>query len=269
MQVASKGLLWSDSGKGTVCDVVMTPETGLSIRFLVRHIGTTPFAVNWGDRTGRIECVYQSGDHYVEHTFASYGSYRIVFENVRGLGHRPLDGHPQYSYDAAIVSFVDRGGLVDEVPSGAFKRAVNLEKFIAPNARWIGQRPFAYCSKLKEVKLGKVVIHYDGSFQYCTSLEKFETEETGICWSYVWQGCTRLAELKLGAVTQFATQDFANCPNLMDIWIPNKTMDQVRQVASAGNITAGYGARFPWSANAATRFHCSDGVVLGNGTQVG
>ena len=269
MQIASKGLLWQTGGKGTILTVVMTPETGLNIRFLARHIGTSPFTVDWGDKTGVVEHPYQGGDYYVEHTYPSYGSYRIRFDNIRSIGHRPLDGHPQYSYDAAIVSFVDRGGLIDEISSGAFKRAINLERFIAPNAQYVGQRPFAYCSKLREVKLGKVTIHYDGSFQYCTSLEKFETEETGICWSYVWEGCTKLTELKLGAVSQFATRDFASCPNLMDIWISNKTIAQTLQTAPSGNITAGYGARFPWSANPSTRFHCTDGIVLGNGTIIG
>jgi hypothetical protein len=132
----------------------------------------------------------------------------------------------------------------------------------------MGQRDFAYCSKLKEVVIGKNEIYYDGTFQYCSSLEKFTTLKSGVCWSYVWQGCTSLRELNLGDVHQFATQDFDRCPNLMDIWISNKTVDQIMQRASSGNIEAGYGARFPWNANASCRFHGIDGVVLGNGTRV-
>ena len=73
-------------------------------------------------------------------------------------------------------------------------------------------------------------------------------------------------ELRLGAVSQFATQDFQNTPNLMDIWIDNKTVEQIKQVAPEGNIVAGYGARFPWDANAGCRFHGTNGIVLGNGT---
>ena len=67
-------------------------------------------------------------------------------------------------------------------------------------------------------------------------------------------------------MTQFATQDFDKCPNLMDIWIDNKTVEQIKQVASVGNIIAGYGARFPWNANPNCRFHGTNGIVLGNGT---
>ena len=94
-------------------------------------------------------------------------------------------------------------------------------------------------------------------------------------------GCTALTELRLGGVSQFATQEFANTPNLQDIWIDNKTVDQIKQVASrispdceaiarrggyAGcNIVAGYGAKFPWGAASTCRFHGTDGIVLGNG----
>ena len=67
-------------------------------------------------------------------------------------------------------------------------------------------------------------------------------------------------------MTQFATQDFDQCPNRMDIWIDNKTVEQIKQVASEGNIVAGYSARFPWNANPNCRFHGTNGIVLGNGT---
>ena len=267
MQIASRQLVWNKGGRGTVVEVEMTPATGLYLRFLVRAVNQDSFAISWGDGT-KAEIPYRTGDIYIDHSFAAYGRYKLRFDHVRGLGFRPLDGMAQFSYDAAPVSIVDYSGLLMEVPSGAFKRAVNLVRFIAPNARWIGQRPFAYCAKLKDVKLGEVEIHYDGSFQYCPELETFETISTGCCWSYVWEGCTKLRELRLGAVSQFATRDFNNTPNLMDIWIDDKTVDQIRQVAPSGNIIAGYGARFPWNANPLCRFHGIDGIVLGNGTVI-
>ena len=265
MQIASRQIVWNEGGRGTVVEVEMTPATGLYLRFLVRALNQDGFAVSWGDGS-KVEVPYRTGDIYVEHTFDAYGRYRVRFGHVKGIGFRPLDGMAQYSYDAAPISIVDYSGLLMEVPSGAFKRAVNLERFIAPVARWIGQRPFAYCAKLKEVKLGEVEIHYDGSFQYCSSLEKYETIDTGMCWSYVWQGCTKLRELRLGKVYQFATRDFDNTPSLMDIWISDKTVEQIKQVAPSGNIIAGYGAKFPWSANAGCRFHGTNGIVLGDGT---
>ena len=77
-----------------------------------------------------------------------------------------------------------------------------------------------------------------------------------------------MRELRLGAVSQFATKDFDNCPNLMDIYISDKTVDQILQVAPSGNIIAGYSAKFPWGANASCLFHGIDGTVRADGTRI-
>lgn len=54
----------------------------------------------------------------------------------------------------------------------------------------------------------------------------------------------------------------------MDIWISDKTVNQIKQTAPSGNIGSGYSAIFPWDANAACRFHGTDGIVLGDGTAI-
>ena len=265
MQVASRQCLWKGTGLGTEVVVELSGATGQYLNFLVRFVGDRPVRISWGD--GSHSVVQARGDDTFEgHTYARPGRYTIRFRDAWGIGFRQLDGRPQYSYDAAVLSVVDHSGLLHQVDSGSFKKAVNLERFIAPAARWVGQRPFAYCSKLKEVKLGPVEVHYDGSFQFCSSLEKYETIDTGTCWRYVWQGCTKLRELRLGSVYQFATGVFDGTPNLMDVWISDKTIDQIRQVAPTGNIVAGYGAVFPWGANAMCRFHGTDGTVRADGT---
>lgn len=267
MKLASKVAQWASEGKaGTHVDVELTASTGKTLRFYVRFHSGHDGSVDWGDGSPVQAIPYQTGDVYVSHTYAANGSYTIVFKELKGIGFRPLDGMSQYIYDDAVTSIVDYSGRLEDAPSACFKYATRLRRFIAPNLRWMGQRSFAYCSNLEEVHLGKVYIHYDGSFQYCPKLVKFKTESTGTCWSYVWLGCTALKELRLGSVKQFATLDFDSCPNLMDIYISDKTIAQVKQVASEGNIVAGYNARFPWAANAACRFHCTDGVVLANGT---
>ena len=265
MQVASRQCLWKDTGCGTEIVVEMTPATGLRIRFAFNAATGRDVRIIWGD--GNRDAIgYAASDLACEHTYSAYGRYRIIFHGARSIGFRTLDGQSQYSYDATILSFVDHSGEIEGSRSGAFKKAVNLERFIAPNCRWQGQRDFAYCTKLKEVVLGRNEICYDGTYQYCSSLEKYTTESTGTCWSYVWQGCTKLRELRLGSVYQFATRDFDNTPNLMDIWISDKTIDQIRQVAPSGNIVAGYSARFPWGANSNCRFHGTDGIVRADGT---
>ena len=266
MQIASRQTLWTEGARGTVVEVEMTKETGLRIKFFFNAAARdNEVTINWGDGS-RTTLAYSDKDMSSEHVYAGYGRYKIVFEGVRCIGLRVLDGQPQYSYDAAILSFVDYSGQINSSRSAAFKKAVNLTRFVAPNCEWMGQRDFAQCGKLEEVVIGRNVICYDGTFQHCSSLVKYTAEATGICWSYVWQGCTRIAELKLGPVSQFATRDFDNTPNLMDVWISDKTVEQIKQVAPSGNIVAGYGAKFPWGANAGCRFHGTNGIVLGNGT---
>ena len=52
----------------------------------------------------------------------------------------------------------------------------------------------------------------------------------------------------------------------MDIWISDKTIDQIQQKAPVGNIVAGYDAKFPWNASPNCRFHGTDGIVRADGT---
>ena len=267
MQIASRQCLWDD-GIWTVIEVEMTRATGLYLRFIHGGVAGKPSKFVWGDGTVTTRPYSANNDQYVSHTYPHYGRYTILARGVGSIGFRSLDGQSQYAYDAAILSFVDRTGDVTGSRSAAFKKAVNLKRFVAPNAVWMGQRDFAYCSSLEEVVIGEVGIYYDGTFQNCTKLSKFETKKSWTCWSYVWQGCTSLTELKLGDVEQFATQDFKNTPRLKDIWIANKTVDQILQKASAGNIVAGYGAKFPWGASKDCRFHGTDGVVLGSGIRI-
>jgi len=268
MQIASKQPLWDEGGSGVDVVVNMTPETGLFIHFITGNERGEPCTVKWGDGSAAETFVAPNVYQRIEHTYPAYGIYKVRFKNISNIGFRWLDGQESCRYDPAIVSVVDKAGTLTGAHSGAFTRCENLERYVAPNNRGCGQRPFAYCTKLKEAVLGNCGIHYDGSFQGCTSLETFTTVNTGCCWSYVWKDCTKLRELKLGSVNQFATQDFQNTPLLKDIWISDRTVDQIKQVASSGNINSGYGARFPWGACTDCRFHGTDGIVLGNGTRI-
>ena len=264
MQVASRQCLWKDTGFGTDVVVELTPETGLYLRFGLWGFEGAQVCVRWGDGSMAEEHDYRSGDVYVDHTFKSYGRYHVLFENVRGLGFRVLDGQPQYAYDAAVKSVVDGSCRVERSLSACFKRAANLERVVLPGVTVFGQRDYAYCAKLREVVAPKAEYFYDGTFEHCTELERLEFVG-GTMWRSVFMGCTRLRELRFSRVDQISTRCFADTPNLMDIWIPDKTVDQIRQVAPDGNIVAGYGAKFPWNANASCRFHGKDGTVRADG----
>jgi len=266
MQAASKQNIWDEGGLHTVVEVEMTPATGLFVKFYFDGFSDRETVIDWGDGE-KVRYTSQERQN-LSHTYPTYGHYKIRCKNIHYVGLRWLDGQEQFPFDAAILSIVDKAGQITGNSSGAFKCCTKLKRVILPNCQWMGQRDFANCTSLEEVVLGSVYIYYDGTFQNCSSLEKFTAINTGCCWSYVWQGCAKLRELKLGSVNQFATQDFYNTPLLKDIWISDKTVDQIKQVAAEGNINSGYGARFPWGACTDCRFHGTDGIVLGNGTRI-
>ena len=267
MQLASKQCLWTDGFSGTLVEVVMTASTGKYIKFLIRHQPDKTCVVDWGDGT-KTESAYDPDNVYLAHTYAEYGEYKIVFRGIRCVAFRDLDGSPSYQFDSSVRSVVDYSGQITECPSGAFKKDSILERYICPNCTFMGQRSFAYCTKLKKVQVGSCTVYYDGTFQYCASLTDIIMKSAGICWSYVWMGCASLTELRVGSVSQFATQDFTSTPMLTDIWISDKTVEQIIGTATEGNIGHGYGAVFPWGANETCRFHGTNGIVLGNGTIV-
>lgn len=268
MQVASKHPLWCIGHSGTEVMMELTPATGRRVKFYFEWYKLRPIDVDWGDgKRQTVAADNREGAVYITHDYPRYGKFRLRAVDVRGLSFSEGDGWVQDEpYMNAVTSVVDYGGTLTRLDSGGWKGCANLVRFIAPGSTWMGQRTFYNCRKLKEVVLGKIGIHYDASFENCTSLENYTTVTTGQCWSYIFRGCTKIRELRLGTVSQFATQDFKNTPNLMDIWIDGKTVEQIKQVASSGNIASGYGAKFPWNANANCRFHGTNGIVLGNGT---
>ena len=268
MQIASRQCVWDEGHVCTEIGVVMTKATGLYLRFFCNSDSITGATINWGD--GEVTTLSAGeGDASVEHTYRRTGAYTIKLKGVTRLGLRMLDGHPYYNYDAAILSIVDYSGDLIESRSASWQRCLNLKKYIAPNVGWMGQRDFAYCSSLKEVVLGDVIVFYDGTFQYCSDLQTCTMTRAWEVWHYVWKGCTALKELHLGNVYQFGRGIFESTPNLKDIWISNKTVAQIQMKASSGNIVKGSAAAsFPWGASSNCRFHGTDGIVLGNGTQI-
>ena len=258
MRAGSRLSMFRDRVKnGTFLTVTMTASTGLSLTLCIDY--HTPGVVKWGDGT---ESAGSGQNLKVSHTYPAYGDYVINLEGVRSVGFRTLDGQPQCTWDAAVTSLIDNTGSIVSSRSAAFKRAVNLEEVYLPECTWLGQRDFAYCSKLKSVYIPKSEICYDGTFQNCTSLETVEPMVGGTFWSYVFMGCTSLRTLTLTGITQFATQDFANT-GLTDIYLPGKYKAQLKGTADYGNIVHGYGAVFPWGASSSCRFHCEDGILLG------
>jgi len=267
MQIASKQCLWRQGGTGTEVEVVMTPETGPYVAFSVRAAANRPVRVSWGDGT-ESELPSSAEDSVVGHEYASCGRYVIVFKGICNLGFRFYDGAERSGYEGAVTSVVDWAGQITASRSGAFEGAANLRRFVAPNCTSTGQRDFADCTGLKEVVLGSVSAYGEAAFGGCTALTDFTAERSVVCGGYVWLGCRSLATLSLPGVRQLAALVFGDTPLLKDIWMPDRTVDQIRQQASEGNVKSPYGPRFPWGASDDCRFHGTDGIVLGDGTRI-
>lgn len=267
MQIASRQPLWFIPRGETTVEVEITPETGLYICFRASSGPDEISVVSWGDGVVA-EYFHGPGTDEVtlEHDYATYGHYRITLQGVHAIGFRYLSYGEPHAYDNAVLSVVDEAAQITGNRSGAYLGAANIRRFIAPNCCAMGERDFADCPNLEEVVLGAVEIYYDGTFQNCTNLRSFTATKSWTCWNSVWAGCSSLAELKLGAVNQFAYGVFSETPLLKDIWIDNKTVEQIAQRAEEGNIVAGYGASFPWGAAPDCRFHGTNGIILGNGT---
>ena len=265
MQVASRQPLWGGNGRGTFLEVEMTPSTGLYIRFVIEPVTPGIMSVDWGD--GTTTEVSSDRRVYVDHTYGAHGGYKIRLRNIAGLALRELDGEPQYSYDDAIISFVDYDNVIRGVASGGFECARNLKRVWLPAATGVGQRPFAYCSNLEECYTPLCAYFYDGVYECCEKLQTLELGG-GTLWSAIFWGCTNLREIRFTHVDQISDRCFGDCPSLTDIYMGDKTIAQVTQTSGDGDIIAGYGARFPWDANPTTRFHCLDGIVLGNGSVI-
>lgn len=266
MQIASRQPLWCGGGRGTFIEFEMTPETGLYVKLFVDPATAEGGVVEWGD--GGVTEYHGTGRGPVDHTYCLYGRYRVRLRNIRGAGFRLLDGDPQYPFDAAVISYVDYDSIVVGVDSGGYEQCVNLERVYLPAVTGVGQRPFAGCTSLKECYTPLCAYFYDGVYEYCDKLETLELGG-GTLWSAIFWGCTNLREIRFTHVDQISDRCFGDCPSLTDIYMGDKTVAQVTQTSGDGDIIAGYGARFPWDANPTTRFHCLDGIVLGNGTVIG
>lgn len=267
MQVAAKDALWGAKAAGGPArlELVMTVSTGLHIRLCVDPLHEGMPWIDWGDGSPR-EFLEPGTEPDLEHDYPSFGTYTVRFGDVGSVGFDRLDNWSGDSFRDAVVALVDPSGQFTKMRSGSFTYAHNLETVVAPNAAAQGQGNFRYCERLKTVEMPKACNFFDQTFAYCTALETIRFEAAGTLWSGVFYGCSSLREVRLGAVDQISDGCFSECPALQDVWISNHTVDEVMQRAPDNNVVGGYGAEFPYGANMSTRFHCSDGVVLGDGT---
>ena len=265
MQVASRQPIWQETGGGggTVLTMRFTEATGLYVNFWIDALPDAEPVAIWGD--GTKETLPRGHSGWWPHTFASYGECKVRVKNSSFVGFTVWDSS-SYRWSDALVSIVDKGGTYNSARSGAYKNCRNLETVIltAPGVG-MGQRPFAGCTSLKKVSIPGGSYFYDGTFENCPLLEKLEFRNADTLWYSIFSGCGRLREIDLGNVYQIAGGALSGAPALTDVRVSNLTVGQLTQSERIGNINGG---PFPFGAGPNVRFHCTDGIVLGNGTRI-
>ena len=276
--------------KKTGCHIALRFDstTGLTITWHFRESGTRnagkTFTVDWGDGSSLETRTWSTtaNTHFdnISHTYPAYGDYTMVITGVLSgsFGIRTGDSSTHYNYEKAILSIIDYDNVVMEGGSGVFKYCTNLTTVITPATLAYGQGDFQGCTSLQTFVGGCPGIYYDSVFNGCTNLSSFTVnydtmlpiwEELNVnlstrsctCWHNVWNGCSSLTELNLGHITQIGNSDFANCPNLTDVYITNRTTTEIKNSFGKSYI-------LPWGAASTVKFHGTDGYVLGDGTIV-
>jgi len=267
MQLASRQCLWK-SGSGAVeigVDAACAAYPVIDL-YVEGHPGRNVL-IDWGDGTERTS-VAAPQPTLVQHIFMGRRAFSVLVRDLRAVGVRKADSAAHERSEPLVTSVDDPGGLLTGSMPGAFRYCANLRRFRAPACASLAGNDFAECTSLEEVVLGRVGVCGDGAFRDCASLASFSAKAMRACGRDVWRGCSSLEVLDLGDVDQLSAGDFADAPNLREIRIANRTVDQIRQAAASGNVAGGYGAAFPWGASAACRFLGRDGYALGDGTAV-
>jgi len=266
MQIAARQPVWCETGTGGGILLTMrfTAETGKYVSLWVDALPGAEPVVNWGD--GERQKLPKGASGWFPHTYRAFGKYVIRVKDSSFAGFTVWDSS-SYAWSDALISVVDKGGTYSCARSGAYKNCTNLETVVLPApCVGMGQRVFAGCTSLRHASIPGGTYFYDGTFQDCPLLESLEFRSSDTLWLNVFRGCLRLRRIDLGTVYQIAGSALSGCPALEDVWIGNHTVEQVLQRARMGSVTGG---SFPWGAGGSVRFHCTDGIVLGNGTVIG
>ena len=265
MQVASRQPLWRDTGvdDGVVLRMRFTGATGRYVQLWIDALPDAEPVVRWGD--GTRETLPRGHSGWWSHTFPAYGERKVLVRHSSYVGFEYLD-RDSFPWSDALLSVEDRAGTYSCARSGAYKNCRNLETVIlpAPNVG-MGQRTFAGCSSLRNVSIPGGSYFYDGTFEGCALLERLEFRNADTLWQWVFSGCGSLREIDLGNVGQIASAALSSTPALTDVRVGNRTVGQLMQTELPGGV---YGGPFPFGAGGNVRFHCTDGIVLGDGTRV-
>jgi len=235
MQIASRKLLWKDGRIPKDKTVLFLNVTAAS---MTAHIGRCTLApgsasitIDWGDKTVN-EYTYVDG---ATHTYSREGEYMVtISDDVQEFGYAGYGSTE--AYNDMLAELANVAPKVTSIDSYGFNNCHKMRGVInLPNVTNIGSYAFGSTLGITDFILPSMRSLSETSFYTCPSATRMYVDNV-----------ERIDREFFG---------YYNKNRLKDMYIANRTRDYVKRMSG-----------FPFAATADTRFHCQDGILLGNGT---
>jgi len=237
MQIASRKLLWKDGSipkDKTVLFLNVTPESMTAcIATCAPAVGSESIVIDWGDGTQN-EYTHVSN---ATHTYSRDGEYMVtISDDVSSFGY--VSYNTDIRYRDMILELAN----------------------LAPKVTSIEGYGFNNCHKMRGV-MNLPSVNYIGGYAFGTTLgitDFILPSMRSLVQTSFYAGPSP-AQMHVDNVERIDRSFFGyyNKNRLKDMYIANRTRDYVKRMSG-----------FPFEATADTRFHCQDGILLGNGTYV-
>ena len=237
MQVASRQCLWKDSiaGSGTIL-AVEASDACMTVQIAQGDLaeGSSSVTINWGD--GRKNEYSRISN--ATHTYANPGEYKIVIsDDLSSFGYSTSSGTGPVR--DMVRELIALGSKVTRIGSYGFNNCHCMRGVMnLPNVTNIGGYAFGTTLGITDYILPSMTRLVQTSFYACSSPRRMYADNVTQIDSRFWE-----------------YYGDRNGRTLEDLYLRNSTCAQIRAMAN-----------FPFRAPATTRFHGSDGIVLGDGS---
>ena len=237
MQIASRKLLWKDGSIPKDKTVLFLNVTAASMTARIGRCtlapGSSSITIDWGDRTSN-EYTYVEG---ATHTYSREGEYMVtISDDVQEFGFAGYGSTE--AYNDMLAELANVAPKVTSISGYGFNNCHKMRGVInLPNVNYIGGYAFGTTLGITDFILPSMRSLVQESFYAGPSPRQMHVDN-------VERIDSRFFE-------------YYNKNLLKDMYIANRTRDYVRRMSG-----------FPFAATADTRFHCQDGILLGNGTYV-
>ena len=233
MQIASRKLLWKDGSIPKDKTVLFLNVTAAHMTGMIGNCtlasGSELITIDWGDGTvNEYTSVY-----HASHTYTREGEYMVTFsDDVQEFGYNGDNNQDMLLEPANVAPKVTR------ISGYGFNNCHNMRGVInLPNITYIGGYAFGTTLGITDFIFPSMRSLMQTSFYCAPSPTQMHVDNVERIDSRFFEYYSR--------------------GRLKDMYIANRTRDYVKSMSG-----------FPFMAMADARFHCQDGILLGDGTYV-